>query len=60
MKNSHPEEVDKALLIFRQQLSCHANVQEDEFGRGLDVEVIGDAPPQAIRVSHPDKDVARV
>ena len=60
MKKPYPEEVDEALLVFGQQFSCHAHIQEYEFRGGLDVEIIGYATPQAVGISHPHQDVARV
>lgn len=58
--SSYPEQIDQALLILWQQLGSHAHVQQYELGGGLNVEVISDPAPQAIRVCNPDQDVARM
>ena len=60
MQKAHPEKTDQALLVFRQQLGCHPHIKEDEFGRGLEVEIIAYTAPQAVGVCHPHQDVSRV
>ena len=60
LESRYLEEVDQALLLVWLQLSSHANIKQDQLGGSVEAKVVCDATPQAVRVRHPDQDVARM
>lgn len=47
-------------LVMRTELSSHADIQQHKVRRRVEVEKVGDPPPQGVGVHHSDKDVAGV